>query len=504
MRLFTIFTPNFLEWPLVICKELQSRYPGTKISGMVTSTVDLFDRVSSHNDLVATPLDRLDALEREWLSRPLDEELLRKYEEMLGTDLLRRLITADRHVGYGLVSGAILPQIKLIKISHDVDMIRRYLVGLIDYIYNTLKNLNPDYVFLQGVAGSFALAIYEISQFLGLKFRVLTTTRIKSLYICDNSPFLELKKVKNIYRDSINDPNILEDYIPAAREYIESFRSKPSSPGYSKLSHSVAQKQISSFKIAKRLLSDLKGVVYTFLVKYDPPLRSQAAWQNLINNLKVGLKKRYLYRNDKLLKQKDLPKHPYCYYPLHVDPEASTMVLAPMHTDQIAVIESIAKSLPIGMNMVVKEHIPMLGLRPKGFYKRIKNIPGVFLVSPFEDNFELIKNADIVSVITGTAALEAIILGKPVLIIGDSPILAIGEGAILCGDLSRLTGAIKRTLESPPVDNKKLLHYIAAILSKSFEMPAEIIFESYSKVKKEYIHQNREIIGKLCDNLLEK
>ncbi|MBN1574469.1 MAG: hypothetical protein JW984_14830 [Deltaproteobacteria bacterium] len=433
----------------------------------------------------------------------MDEELLLKYEEMLGTEVLRRLIIADRNVGYGLVSGAVSPRVELVKITRDVDMIRRYLVGLIDYIFNTLKNMNPDLVFLQGVAGSLSLAIYEISQFLGLKFRVLTTTRIKSLYICDNSPFLELKKVKNIYRDSITDPNILEDYISAAREYIESFRSKPTSPDYSELSISLAQKKLSLFRIAKQLLSDLKGVVYTSLKKYEFPLQSQTAWQVLQRNFKLSLKKRYLYKNDKLLKQKDLPKRPYCYYTLQVEPEASTMVLAPMHTDQIAVIESIAKSLPIGMNMVVKEHIPMLGLRPKGFYKRIKNIPGVFLVSPFEDNFELIKNADIVSVITGTAALEAIILGKPILIIGDSPILAIGEGAILCGDLSRLTGAIKQALESPPVDDKKLTHYIAAILSKSFEMPAEIIFESYSRVKKENIHRNLETIRKLCDNLLE-
>ena len=154
MRLFTIFTPNFLEWPLAICKELQSRYPDIKISGIVTSTKDLFDRVSSQNDLVETPLDRLDTLERKWLSGPLDEELLKKYEDMLGTDVLRNLITADRHVGYGLVSGGILPQVDLIKMSEDIDMIRRYIIGLVDYTYNTLKDLNPDLVLLQAVAGA--------------------------------------------------------------------------------------------------------------------------------------------------------------------------------------------------------------------------------------------------------------------------------------------------------------------------------------------------------------
>jgi hypothetical protein len=39
------------------------------------------------------------------------------------------------------------------------------------------------------------------------------------------------------------------------------------------------------------------------------------------------------------------------------DPESSTMVLAEKHTDQMAVIEAIAKSMPVGMRLVVKEHI---------------------------------------------------------------------------------------------------------------------------------------------------
>jgi len=155
------------------------------------------------------------------------------------------------------------------------------------------------------------------------------------------------------------------------------------------------------------------------------------------------------------------------------------------------------------MNLVVKEHIPMIGNRPKGFYERIKRIPGVFLVSPFEDVFALIKKADFVSVITGTTALEAMMLGKPVLIIGNSPYLAIGEGAVHCSDFNKLTEAIGRTLKTPPATDEKLELYIAAVFSLSFEIPIEKRFESFSKASKDFIINNHEVVADICDKIVE-
>src|SRR5690606_3825451 len=100
----------------------------------------------------------------------------------------------------------------------------------------------------------------------------------------------------------------------------------------------------------------------------------------------------------------ELPTRPFVYFPLHVDPEASTMVLAPDHTDQLAVIESLAKRLPFGMSLVVKERVRMLGRRPRGFYETIRRFPSVSLASPLESTFQLIQRSTFVAAITGTAA----------------------------------------------------------------------------------------------------
>ena len=58
---------------------------------------------------------------------------------------------------------------------------------------------------------------------------------------------------------------------------------------------------------------------------------------------------------------------PYVYVPLHFQPEMTTLVLAPFCVDQIAVIENVAKTLPIDHRLYVKEHKASLGRRPFGY-----------------------------------------------------------------------------------------------------------------------------------------
>jgi hypothetical protein len=47
----------------------------------------------------------------------------------------------------------------------------------------------------------------------------------------------------------------------------------------------------------------------------------------------------------------------YVLYPIHFQPEASTLVQAPYYLDQAALIEDISKSLPVGYQLHVKEHV---------------------------------------------------------------------------------------------------------------------------------------------------
>ena len=173
------------------------------------------------------------------------------------------------------------------------------------------------------------------------------------------------------------------------------------------------------------------------------------------------------------------------------------MVLTPLLTDQISVIESLAKCLPMETYLAVKEHVPMMGRRPADFYRRLAAIPKVILISPDVDTFDLIRRADLTCVITGTAGWEAILLKRPLLCLGQTLYQTVGEGFVLCKELSRLPEAIPKALSVPPATDEKIEIYIASVLAESFDLPKKLRFS----VPAETVAAHPEISEAMIDHL---
>lgn len=164
-----------------------------------------------------------------------------------------------------------------------------------------------------------------------------------------------------------------------------------------------------------------------------------------------------------------VPSEQYVYFPLHVQPEASTMTMAPFYLDQPSVIENISKSLPVNCRLVVKEHPSMLGRRESAYYDRIRALPNVRLVSPALDGFELTRNCALVFTITGTTALEAALLGRPSIMLGSTffarcPSI-VHAGRVAPTDWPEL---IRRTMVEYTGDDDALRVFLAAIFERSF------------------------------------
>lgn len=109
----------------------------------------------------------------------------------------------------------------------------------------------------------------------------------------------------------------------------------------------------------------------------------------------------------------------FVLYTLHKQPEASIDVLGKFFTDQIEIVRNIARCLPEGTRLVVKEHPNCMGERNRGFYSAISSIPGVVLADPFLDGFSLLKRARAVLTVSGTIAFEAGLLGLPAFTFAD-------------------------------------------------------------------------------------
>jgi len=118
--------------------------------------------------------------------------------------------------------------------------------------------------------------------------------------------------------------------------------------------------------------------------------------------------------NKKFLKNID-KKIPFVYFPLHSEPERSIAISAPFYTNQIEVITSIAKSLPVEYKLFVKEH-PAMDLkegRPISFYKELMKLPNVELLHPTVDKDEILSNCSLVITINGTSGFEGAFFNKP-------------------------------------------------------------------------------------------
>lgn len=112
------------------------------------------------------------------------------------------------------------------------------------------------------------------------------------------------------------------------------------------------------------------------------------------------------------IRPKPAPEHGYDFFPLHFSPESSINVPAPFYIDQSRVVDKILlERMGRNIPLVLKEHPAMYGFRPRGFYKALKNRPIVAFVHRKTPSFELIRKAETVYSVTGTACLEAFFLG---------------------------------------------------------------------------------------------
>jgi hypothetical protein len=126
--------------------------------------------------------------------------------------------------------------------------------------------------------------------------------------------------------------------------------------------------------------------------------------------------------NTKILTyKKNRPDIPYAYFPLHLQPELTTAILGGIYSNQLFAIKKAAEwAADNGWCLIVKEN-PIQGNFHRGpfFMKALEAIPNIFMVDSSQNTHDLIGRSECVITITGTAGIEGLVLGKPVVCLGD-------------------------------------------------------------------------------------
>jgi len=499
MRIFFLFSPTFDDWPLAIARELSRRNPATEFMGLVAGKRRIYKKVLDHTHPAIRPVYDLAELEKGWLRTPVAEDAIPKYVKLLGDNVLNRIVASSRQLGYGWVSGAVMAKTELMRRSQDSDNVRRYVVGLLDFLFEMFHRDRPDLVFCYAVAGEVSYGLGKVCQHLGVPFRQLVHTRIGAKCILDDTPEGLLEPICRTYGRALKNPVEVEPYLPQAREHLQTFRMRPLQPEYNKTVTKQVERKKTLLALPGRMGGVLLAALKTMARGSQREWHEPSDWARSMARFRITLRSLKLKFKSPFREIGDFPRRSFAFFPLHYDPEASTMVLSPLQANQPGVIEALAKSLPFGMDLVLKEHQTMVGLRPAGFYETLQKMPKVILASPSESPFKLIQRADLICTITGTTAWEAIQLGKPVVVIGEMfPFLCLGQGMVHCPDFPGLPGAIARALNEPPASTESLELFIASVLSQAFDFPATLYWE---KISREKIEAQVGVLKHFCDRL---
>lgn len=109
---------------------------------------------------------------------------------------------------------------------------------------------------------------------------------------------------------------------------------------------------------------------------------------------------------------------PFFFYPLHTEPEQALGQISPEFFFQLEAIAIISRDLPAGLLLAVKEVANACGRRPPAFYDQILSFKNVVMLNLEVPGAEVVRHALGTVTISGTAGLEAALLGKPVISFG--------------------------------------------------------------------------------------
>lgn len=205
---------------------------------------------------------------------------------------------------------------------------------------------------------------------------------------------------------------------------------------------------------------------------------------------------RFRLPDDSFLRQP--PRTPYVFFGLHMQPESSIDVWAPFHANQFAVIETISRSTPSTHRLLVKIHKSDADGHSVRQLRRLRQLPGVQLVSPFVDSRPFIRDACLIAAIQGTIALEGALMGKPVLMFGASPFERF-PGVQRAAVSDQLPMQIRAMLAQPLPDRAEIIEGLCRFLSSY----ATALGNDWQRCPAEdEIKQTRDMFMQLRDSLL--
>ena len=112
-----------------------------------------------------------------------------------------------------------------------------------------------------------------------------------------------------------------------------------------------------------------------------------------------------------------------------------------------------------------------MGLRPYAYYKALFEIPNLYLADVHAPSIPMVNASEFVGIISGTIGFEAVMMGKPVLILGHPKYEAIpGKMTRKCLNLFDMPGDIRALLTDYEYSKDAIVLFISALIEGSVDI----------------------------------
>ncbi len=318
----------------------------------------------------------------------------RQWERRLGYSL-NRLVMTNRHLGRSFSLGGFHHPRSSYSEKSTYPQVLKAVCDCLDFWEGELRDkdigliLNPN------------KELAAVADILGIPHRTLITSRIDYYHYWAVNEYLENPSFADVFETvrAASGDNALEE--PYREAQVERQRV------LDRFGYRALARDLSHF-LAKWAYGRLRG----YATAYGYYLSEQMKYY-----IRMASASRELARlpTERL---SDLKGKPFVFYPLHEEPETILSVGSPEFTNQLGAISSLARDMPAGAILAVKETIYGVGRRTDNFYRQICEFKNVAWLDMRELGIDVIREATAVATIAGTAGFEAAMMGKPVIAFG--------------------------------------------------------------------------------------
>ncbi len=372
----------------------------------------------------------------------------RRNEAELGVTITE-LAVSDRHLGRGFALGGFRhPRSHVSERTSHVQMLNAFNVQ-IDFWRQELEDNKPDLIINAGKV------LCVLARQHNILVRILAGSRYKSFHYWAVNEYLENPAFEPAYRVARPSPKL---GLKAPYDAHLHFRAR--------------------FRKGASLWSTVRAIGYLILRQAYWMARGYDKARGYFLSENIS----YLWRRYRDIRRltgseetgvEGLAGTPFVFFPLATEPETALQMLSPEYFYQLPAIASVARDLPAGVILAVKEHYAAVGRRPRDFYGQIREFKSVQMLNMAKLGMEAARAAAAVVTISGTSGFEGAIMGRPVISFGRHNIYNFLPHVMVVTDEAQLKSYLRRALsddfdaEQAKRDGRRFLQ---AVIDVSFDL----------------------------------